>query len=139
MKILVIDGQGGRLGSQIIKSIKEKLPDEEITAIGTNSVATSAMMKMGATRGATGENPVVVTAKKADVIIGPIGIVIANAMLGEITANMALAISESNATRILLPINKCENYIAGVNNLSMSNVIDDAINKIISLKTMSCN
>lgn len=130
MNILVIDGQGGRLGSLIIKSIKEKFPKEHITAIGSNQEATNAMMKISPQRAATGENPVVVASKKADIIIGPIGIVIANAMVGEITPKMAQSISESNATRILLPINKCENYIAGVAKLSVNEVIADAVEKI---------
>ena len=85
MNILVIDGQGGRLGAQLIKEIRTRLPQSRIMAVGTNSVATAAMLKAGAEESATGENPVVVACRKADVIVGPVGIVIADAMLGEIT------------------------------------------------------
>ena len=89
MNILVIDGQGGQLGGQIIKSLKGNFSNADITAVGTNATATAAMLKAGANQAATGENPVVVASRKADVIIGPIGIVIADAMLGEITPKMA--------------------------------------------------
>lgn len=130
MKILVIDGQGGQLGSQIIKAVVAKYPDSEITAVGTNAVATAAMMKAGAKKVATGENPVIVACRKADVIIGPIGIVIADSLLGEVTPEMAVAVGQSEAARILIPVNKCENLVAGVKNLTVSALIDDTIAKL---------
>lgn len=130
MKILVIDGQGGQLGSQIIKAVVAKYPDSEITAVGTNAVATAAMIKAGAKKVATGENPVIVACRKADVIIGPIGIVIADSLLGEVTPEMAVAVGQSEAARILIPVNKCENLVAGVKNLTVSALIDDTIAKL---------
>lgn len=133
MKILVIDGQGGQLGSQIIKAVVAKYPDSEITAVGTNAVATAAMMKAGAKKVATGENPVIVACRKADVIIGPIGIVIADSLMGEVTPEMAVAVGQSEAARILIPVNKCENLVAGVKNLTVSALIDDTIAKLDSL------
>lgn len=130
MNILVIDGQGGQLGSQIIKALRNCYNDIHIIAIGTNATATASMIKAGANQGATGENPVIVASRKADVIIGPIGIVIADSLLGEITPEMAVAVGQSNATRILVPINKCENLVAGVPNLTTTALIDDALNKL---------
>ena len=129
-KILVIDGQGGQLGSQIVKALLAKFPGIAVTAIGTNATATSAMLKAGAACGATGENPVIVACRKADIIIGPIGIVIADALMGEVTPAMAVAVGQADATRILIPMNKCENLIAGVSNLSTSVLIQDAISKV---------
>ncbi len=130
MNVLVIDGQGGQLGSQIIKNILERYPCISLTAVGSNATATATMVKAGAKQVATGENPIIVAARKADVIIGPIGIVIADAMLGEITAAAAKAVGQSNAVRILIPINKCENLVAGVTNLTLTALIDDALAKL---------
>lgn len=130
MNILVIDGQGGQLGGQIIKSLKANFDKVDITAVGTNATATATMLKAGASRGATGENPVVVACRKADIIIGPIGIVIADAMFGEITPQMAMAVGQADATRILLPINKCDNLVAGVGDVTMTAIIEDAIAKV---------
>ncbi|HHU89609.1 MAG TPA: DUF3842 family protein [Clostridiaceae bacterium] len=129
-KILVIDGQGGKLGKQLIEAIKARIKNIEVTAIGTNGIATSTMLKGGADYAATGENPVIVACRKADIIIGPIGIVIADSLMGEITPKMATAISQSNALRILIPANKCDNIIVGVPDLSMSALISDTINKL---------
>ena len=129
-KILVIDGQGGQLGSQIVKALIAKFPGIAITAIGTNATATSAMLKAGASMAATGENPVIVACRKADIIIGPIGIVIADALMGEVTPAMAVAVGQADAARILIPMNKCENLVAGVSNLSTSVLIQDAVTKV---------
>ena len=93
MKIVIIDGQGGRMGKAVIEQLKSSYPELELYAIGTNSIATSAMLKAGASYGATGENPVIVNARNADLIIGPIGIVMADSLMGEITAAMATAVS----------------------------------------------
>ena len=129
-KILVIDGQGGQLGSQIVKALLAKFPGIAITAIGTNATATSVMLKAGASVAATGENPVIVACRKADIIIGPIGIVIADALMGEVTPAMAVAVGQADAARILIPMNKCENLVAGVSNLSTSVLIQDAVAKV---------
>lgn len=130
MNILIIDGQGGHLGSQIIKAVIIRYPDADLTAIGTNAAATTAMVKAGAKKAATGENPVVVACRKADVIIGPIGIVIADSLYGEITPTMAVAVGQSNASKILIPVNKCENLVAGVPNLTVSSLIEDTLLKL---------
>ena len=138
MNLLVIDGQGGQLGSQIIKAIRNKYNDAYIMAVGTNATATASMIKAGANQGATGENPVIVASRKADVIIGPIGIVIADALLGEITPEMAVSIGQSSATKILVPINKCENLVAGVPNLTTTALIDDTLNKLQETISKKC-
>lgn len=130
MNILVIDGQGGQLGGQLIKSLKYNFKEINITAVGTNASATTTMLKAGANQASTGENPVIVACKKADVIIGPIGIVIADALFGEITPNMAIAVGQSDAVRILLPVNKCTNLIAGISDLNTTAIIDDVISKV---------
>ncbi len=133
MRILVIDAQGGGVGKQLITAIRQELPGAAITAVGTNSSAASAMLKAGADEAATGENAVVVCSKKADVIVGPVGIVIADALLGEITPKMALAVAQSNAVRVLIPFNHCDNLIAGVSDLNARALINDAVQKIKSL------
>ena len=133
MNITIIDGQGGQLGSQIIKALLEKYPAARITAVGTNAIATSAMLKAGAHQAATGENPLIVNSRKADVILGPIGIVIADALLGEITPTMAVAVGQADAVRILLPMNKCDNIVAGVTDQPTSQLIQDAIAKLTPL------
>ena len=130
MNILIIDGQGGQLGGQIIKAIRAEFQDADITAIGTNAVATAAMLKAGAHQAATGENPVIVACRKADVIIGPIGIVIADSLMGEITPKMAVAIGQADAKRILLPVNKCDNLVAGVAKPTVSSLIEDVLAKL---------
>jgi len=130
MKILVIDGQGGNIGRQIVKMIGERFPSVEITAVGTNSVATSNMMKGGQVSAATGENAAVVGCRSADVIVGPIGITVADALLGEITPKMAVAVGQSRAVKILIPLNRCETLVAGVKNVSTSVLLDDALDKI---------
>lgn len=141
MKILVIDGQGGKMGKLIVEGLKKILPEYEIIALGTNSIATSAMLKAGADFGATGENPVVYNSSDADIIIGPIGIIIANSLLGEITPSMALAIAQSRAQRILIPVNRCNNKVVGVKKLPLSEYIGPAIEQvkeIIKEKTGDC-
>jgi hypothetical protein len=130
MNIVIIDGQGGQLGAQLVKEISAQFPNEKITAIGTNAVATAAMLKAGAKQAATGENPVLVACRKADVIIGPIGIVIADSLLGEVTSVMATAVGQADAIRILMPMNKCENLVAGVINLNTASLIADAMEKL---------
>lgn len=130
MNILIIDGQGGGIGRQLVENIKKALPEQKITAVGTNALAAQAMLKAGADRTATGENAVVVGCRTADIIIGPIGIAIADSLWGEITPKMALSVGQSNAARILLPMNLCSNYIAGVERINTSEIIDGCIVKI---------
>ena len=133
MNVLVIDGQGGRIGRQLVKEITERFEGVSLTAVGTNSIATGSMLKGGAQNAATGENAVIVAARRADVIIGPIGIVIADALLGEVTAEMAAAVGRSKATRILIPINKCDSVVAGVGERSTAELIDDALYKLAAI------
>lgn len=130
MNILIIDGQGGGVGRQLVESIKKSFPNLIITAVGTNALATQAMLKSGADHVATGENAVVVGCRTADIIVGPIGISIVDSLFGEITAKMAIAIGQSNATRILLPMNLCNNYIAGVKKCTTTQLLEDCILKI---------
>lgn len=139
MNILVIDGQGGQLGSALIKAIKANFPGLNISAVGTNATASAAMLKAGAHQAATGENPVIVACRKADVIIGPVGIVIADALFGEITPKMAVAVGQADAVRILLPVNKCDNFIAGVPVLTMSVLVEDSVKKLGAVISGSCN
>lgn len=126
MKIVVIDGQGGRIGKTIIEQLKQTDPNCEVLAIGTNSLATSAMLKAGADNGATGENPVVVACRTAEVIVGPIGIIAADSMFGEITPKMAEAIGQSTARKVLIPVNKCFE-VAGVQQMSLSQYVSEAV------------
>lgn len=128
--ILVIDGQGGMLGKQLVEALRKAVPDAQITAVGTNSTATSNMMKAGAHQAATGENAVKVGVRRADIIVGPVGIVIADSLLGEITPDMAAAAGQSDAYKILLPVNKCHNIIVGTGNRTMSEMVTEAIEKV---------
>ena len=127
MKVLVIDGQGGGLGRQLVTAVKEYDQNIEVLAVGTNSAATNAMLRAGADQVATGENSVAVASGKADVIMGPVGIVIADSMLGEITPRMALAVGQSSAKRILIPVNLCDNIVVGVSDASMGRIVQSAV------------
>ena len=133
MKILVIDGQGGGLGKQLVAALSAECPQAQLTAVGTNSLAASAMRKAGAVRTATGENAVVVNCRHADIIVGPIGIVIADALLGEITPAMAAAVCQSGVKRVLVPINHCENYVVGVPEQPVSQLVSAAAQKVKAL------
>ena len=130
LNVLIVDGQGGMVGKQMVEAVRKMIPDAEITAVGTNTSATASMLKAGADNGATGENSVVVAVRDADIIVGPIGIVIADSLLGEITPKMAVAIGSSPAKKILLPVNKCNNIIVGVGGKSTSSLISEAIETI---------
>jgi len=130
MNVLVVDAQGGGVGKQLVAAIKKQYPDVTVTAVGANSAAAAAMLKAGADNSATGENAVVVNCRRADVIVGPIGIVIADSLLGEITPAMALAVSQSNAKRILLPMNHCDNIVVGISDLNLGKLIQQAVDKI---------
>lgn len=134
MRIAVIDGQGGGIGKAIIEKIREEISSGiEIIALGTNALATSLMLKAGADEGASGENAIVYNANKVDIIVGTIGIISANSMLGEITPNMAKAVSESPAKKILIPMNKCNIFIVGIKEDALSNHINEVVRTIKSI------
>ena len=130
MNILVVDAQGGGIGKQLITEIKQNIKGAAITAVGTNSAAALAMLKAGADEAATGENAVAVCCRKADIIVGPIGIVIADSMLGEVTPKTALSIAQSRAKRILIPFNHCDNIIVGVSDMNVASLIKNAVDEI---------
>jgi len=131
VKLMIMDGQGGGIGSTIIKGLRETLGHNiEILALGTNSIATSRMMKSGANRGATGENTIVRTSMFVDVIIGPLAIIMANSMLGEVTAKMASAVSSSSAKKILLPLNQENVQVIGVSGEPLPHLVNKVVNII---------
>ena len=133
MKILVIDGQGGRLGCALIEAIRRSFPTAEITAVGVNSTASAAMMRTRcADQVATGENAVIVCCRQAEIIACPLGVALADSMLGEVSAAMANAVASSAAHRVLIPINLCRTYVAGVEGTS-SSIIDSAMAQIRAL------
>ena len=132
-KIVVIDGQGGRIGCMMISALKAQLSEQEIIAIGTNTMATAAMLKAGADQGATGENPVVVNCADADIIAGPVGIVAANSLLGEITPQMALAVGASRAEKVLIPIGKCRLFLSGTREMPLGDYIAEAVREILRI------
>ena len=138
MRVLVIDGQGGGLGRQLVAAISAACPDADLTAVGTNSLAASAMLKAGAARAATGENAVLVNARRADVIVGPLGIVIADALLGEITPAMAAAVGQADAKRILIPVNHCDNYVVGIADGPVGALVQSAAQKVSALWEGHC-
>jgi len=134
LKVAVIDGQGGGIGSLIVKSLRKALSDSvDITALGTNAVATTAMMKAGADKGASGENAIVWNTGKADVITGSISIALPNAMLGELTAKMAEAVSSSNAKKILLPLNQEQVHIIGITKEPLPHLVEALVKKIAEI------
>ena len=125
---MVMDGQGGGIGRSIIKRLRDVFSEEvEILALGTNSVATSQMMKAGANRGATGENAIMRIAPEADIIIGPLAILMANSMMGEVTPGMSEAISSSKALKILIPLTQERVEIVGVSGEALPHLIDQAV------------
>ncbi len=132
MELLIIDAQGGGIGKQLAASVKKAAPELLVTAVGTNSAATAAMLKAGADYGATGDNALIVNAADSDLIVGPVGIIFANALLGEITPAAATAVSASRAFKILIPVNRCNHYIAGLQEAPMGDYIRSAVEKIES-------
>lgn len=139
MKFVVIDGQGGRMGSAVVEQLKAACAEHTIYALGTNSVATASMLKAGADFGATGENPVLVNTRDADIIIGPMGIVLADSLLGEITPAMAVAVGQSRAYKILLPVSRCKHHIVGCQDMPLSESIRLVIEEVKRyLQTPDC-
>ncbi len=133
MKIMIVDGQGGGIGKALVERFKQVMPQQELLAVGTNSLATAAMLRAGADYGATGENPIVYNCKDADLIIGPIGIIVANSLHGELTPGMAQSIGESRATKILIPINKCNSIVIGAEELPLVEYVIKAVEKAAEL------
>lgn len=134
MKIMVIDGQGGKMGKNIVEQLKKRFPEDELLAIGTNSIATAAMLKAGADAGATGENPAIVGSRRADIIIGPMGIVIADSLLGEITPKMAVAIGQSSAKKVLIPVNRCQHFLVGCKELPLGEYVKLVAEEVEKIK-----
>ena len=133
MNVVVIDAQGGGIGRQLIAEIRKKITDVHVIAVGTNATASAAMLKAGADEAACGENAAVVCARRADVIIGPVGITIADAMLGEITPKIAAAVGQSGAKRILIPFRHCDTVIVGVSDMSVSALVSEAVKELASI------
>ena len=133
MKIVVVDGQGGRLGKLLIEGLKQRCPQVPVYAMGTNSIATATMLKAGADFGATGENPVVRAVMDADVVLGPMGVVVAHAILGEVTPVMAEAVGGCRARKILVPMNSCGVVVAGVQEQPLSSYVEQAVEQACAL------
>ena len=127
MRIAVVDGQGGGIGRSIVERVKKEFPELTVTALGTNSTATGQMMKAGADEGATGENAIVHNMQHVDVVMGVIGILSANAMMGELSPAMVTAIGGSHTMKILLPINRCHIHVVSVEDAPLSVHLDNAI------------
>ena len=131
MRLAVIDGQGGGIGATIIKGIRQEIGQGvEVLALGTNSAATSRMMKAGANKGATGENAIVVTCQRVDIIIGPIGIIMANSMMGEVTREMAAAVTTSGAQKLLLPLTQENVLVVGASTEPLPHLVQAAIKMV---------
>ena len=130
MKIVVVDGQGGRLGKLLVEGVKARLPRAQVYALGTNSIATSTMLKAGADFGATGENPVIRGVMDADAVLGPVGIVVAHAILGEVTPAMAEAVGGCRAKKFLVPMNSCGVVVAGVKEQPLPTYVAQAVEQM---------
>lgn len=133
MKITIIDGQGGKMGKAVIEQLKKRFPELVLYAVGTNSIATAAMLKAGADYGATGENPCIVNVRNSDIVIGPVGIVFADSLLGEITPAIAVAVGSCNAFKILIPTNRCNHYIVGCTESGLGSYIQMVCDKVASM------
>lgn len=131
MRIVVMDAQGGGIGRMLVENLKKAAPQQQIIAVGTNALATAAMLKAGADQGATGENAVCVCAAKADLIMAPIGMVLCDAMLGEVTAKMACAVGKSEAHKILVPVSRCQTTVAGLPSLTMNEAVTAAVDEAL--------
>lgn len=133
MRIVVMDAQGGGMGRMLVEQLKHAMPGQRVIAVGTNAMATAAMMRAGADQGATGENAIRVAAAGADIILGPIGLVLCDAMLGEITAGMACAVGASPAHKILLPVSRCQVTVAGAGKPTMAEAVSAAVREAVLL------
>lgn len=133
MKIVIVDGQGGRLGKLLIEALKARCPQAPVYAFGTNSIATATMLKAGADFGATGENPVVRGVQDADAVLGPMGIVVAHAILGEVTPAMAEAVGGCRAPKLLVPMNSCGVWVAGVQEQALSVHVSQVVEQVCRL------
>lgn len=134
MKIAVIDGMGGGIGAQIVSKLRQIIgSDHQLIALGSNASATSAMMKSGSDVGATGENAIAVTVPQVDIVLGPIGIIIPNSLMGEITPSMATNIASSRAVKILVPVQQPHVDIVGLEPRALSVVMDDMVARVIAL------
>ena len=132
MKIVVLDGPGGRLGRLLVERVRSRLPQAQVYALGTNAVATAAMLKAGADFGATGENPVIRNVMDADGVLGPVGVIVANAILGEVTPAMAEAVGSCRARKYLIPMNSCGVSVAGVEELPLVTYVARAVESLVS-------
>ena len=133
MKILVIDGQGGSMGRSLIASLLRELPGAQIIAVGTNAAATAAMIKGGASVGATGENAVIYNAARCDVIVGPIGVIVPNAMYGEVSPAAAQAVGMSDAAKVLIPSTQCNVSVVGAEYRALAEAIAEAVRMVKTL------
>ena len=137
MKIVVLDGQGGGIGRALVSAIAQRLPEgAELLCVGTNAMATAAMLKAGAQRGATGENSVRWAAEHADVLVAPIALVLKDSMMGEVTGEMAACVGASRAKKILVPTQRCNALVAGVGGMSMQELVDDAARQAVAAATV---
>ncbi len=130
MRVMIMDGQGGGVGRSLVEGLRSAYPEAELIAVGTNAAATANMMKGGTALGATGENAVICNSRRADVIVGPIGIVMANAMLGEITPKMAEAVASSEARILLVPMSRCNATVMGVESRKLPDYVKEAVEKV---------
>ena len=133
MRVIVMDAQGGGMGRMLVEGLKKALPQQPVIAVGTNALATAAMLKAGADQAATGENAIRVCAATADLILAPVGMVLADAMLGEVTADMAVAIGRSPAHRILLPVSRCSTTVVGTGKMTMTEAVERAVAEAVRL------
>ena len=133
MKLLVIDGQGGGVGKSLIQALKSAMPAQPVLALGTNAAAAAAMLRAGADQAATGENAICYQCQSADIIVGVIGILHANAMLGEISPAIASAVSASAAQKVLIPLDRCGIHIVGVARQSLDAAIAGAVKAVMEL------
>ena len=133
-RCLLLDGQGGGIGVQLARLLAKDMPAGwELLAVGTNAAATGAMLKAGAAQGATGENALIYNAARADIILGPIGVILANGILGEVSPAMAAAVSGSEAVKVLIPTTTCGVYVAGTEELRLEEYLRQAADRALAI------